>query len=95
MLYVDDGSKDKTWSLIRQAHDQNGDQEGIFTADDVADAAEHDGAEGANQEAGSKRQQGENVAGGRRIGAEELRADDRGERAVKVKVVPFENGAGG
>ena len=76
----------------RQAHDQNCDQEGVFAADDVADPAEHDGAERTHQEASSERQQCEDVAGGRRIGAEKLRADDARERAVQVKIVPFKNG---
>ena len=77
----------------RQAHDQDGDEEGVFAADDVADAAEHDGAERTHQEAGGERQQREDVAGGRRIGREELRADDAGERSVKIEVIPFEDGA--
>ena len=46
----------------RQAHDQDGDEEGVFASDDVADTSEHDGAERANQEAGGKGQQRENVA---------------------------------
>ena len=77
----------------RQAHDQNGDEEGVFAADDVADAPEYDGAEGADQEAGGERQQREDIAGRRRIGREELRADDRRQRSVEIEVVPFENGA--
>ena len=34
----------------RQAHDQDGDQEGVFAADHVAEAAEQDGAERTNNE---------------------------------------------
>ena len=77
----------------RQAHDEDRDQEGVLAADDVTDAAEHDGAERTHEEAGGERQQREDVAGRRRIGAEELRADDRGERSVKIKIIPFEDGA--
>jgi hypothetical protein len=77
----------------RQAHDQNSDEEGVFAADDVADAPEHDGAERAYQEAGGEGQQREDVAGCRRIGRKELRADDAGERSVEVEIVPFEHGA--
>ncbi|MEY9294298.1 hypothetical protein ABH979_007372 [Bradyrhizobium ottawaense] len=76
----------------RQTHDQDGDEEGIFAADDVADAAEHDRAERTHQEAGCERQQREDVAGCRRIGREELRADDAGQRTVEVEIVPLEDG---
>jgi len=85
----------------RQAHDQNGDEEGVFAADDVADAAKHDGAERTNDEARGERQQRENVAGGlvehrlicRGIDdAEELRADHAGKRTEQIEVIPFENG---
>ena len=48
----------------RQAHDQDGDEEGVFAADDVADAAEHDGAERTHDEAGGEGEQREDVAGG-------------------------------
>jgi hypothetical protein len=77
----------------RQTHDENGDEEGVFAADDVADASEHDGAERTHQEAGGKGEQREDIACGRRIGREELRADDAGERSVEVEIVPFEDGA--
>ncbi len=77
----------------RQAHDEDGDEEGVFAADDVADAAEHEGAERADQEAGGEGQQREDIARGRRVGREELRADDAGERPVEVEVIPLENGA--
>ena len=43
----------------RQAHDQDGDQEGVLAADHVAQAAEEDGTKGAHNKAGSKGQQGE------------------------------------
>src|SRR5262249_44821713 len=76
----------------RQAHDEDGDEEGVFAADDVADAAKHDGAEGADQEAGGEGEQREDVAGGRWIIREELRADDAGKRSVEIEVIPFENG---
>ena len=76
----------------RQTHDQDGDQEGVFASDDVADASEDDGAERAHQEAGGEGQQREDIAGCRRVGREELRADDGGERSVQVKVIPLEDG---
>ncbi|MGY3510032.1 hypothetical protein ACVIQY_003007 [Bradyrhizobium sp. USDA 3051] len=76
----------------RQTHDQDGDEESVFAADDVADTAEHDRAERAHQEAGREGQQREDVAGCRRIGREELRADDAGQRTVEIEIVPLEDG---
>ncbi len=76
----------------RQAHDQDGHQEGVLAADDVTDPAEHDGAERPHQEAGGECQQGENVTRAFRIGAEELGADDRCQRSVEIEIVPFEHG---
>ncbi len=77
----------------RQAHDHDGDEEGVFASDEVADPPEHQRAERPHQEAGRKRQQREDVAGGFRILCEERRADERGQRAVKIEVVPLEDGA--
>ena len=51
----------------RSAHDQDGDEEGVFAADEVAEAAEHQRAERAHQEAGGKGEQREDVAGRFRI----------------------------
>ena len=51
----------------RQAHDHDGDEEGVFAADEIADAAEHQRAERAHQEAGGKGEQREDVAGRFRI----------------------------
>jgi len=75
----------------RQAHDEDGDEEGVLAADDVADAAEHDRAERTHEEAGGESEQREDVTRRRRIGAEELRADDGRERPVEVEVVPLEH----
>ena len=75
-----------------ETHDQDRHQEGVFAADNVADAPKDDGAERAHQKPGGEREQREDVAGRWRIGGEELRADDRGERSVEIEVVPFENG---
>jgi hypothetical protein len=86
------GAGQKADQKRRQAHDHDGDEEGVFASDDVADAPEHDGAERAHQEAGGEGEQREDIARRRRIGREELRADDAGERAVKIEVIPLENG---
>ena len=66
----------------RDAHDQDGDEEGVLTTDHVAEPAEHQCAERAHKEACGEGQQCEDVAGRLRVCGEELRADDRGERAV-------------
>src|SRR4029077_10650920 len=76
----------------RQTHDEDGNEEGVFAADDIADTPEHDGAEGTNEEAGREGEKREDIAGRRRIGREELRTDNAGERPIKVEVIPFENG---
>ena len=75
-----------------RTHDQDGDEKGVLAANQIAQPAEHQRAERPHQEARGKGQQREDVA--RRLGvlAEELRADNRGQRAVEVEVVPFENG---
>jgi hypothetical protein len=77
----------------RQAHDQDGDQEGVLASDHVAQAAEHDGAEGTHQEAGRKGEQREDEGRARIQAAEELLGNDGRQRAVQIKVVPLENGA--
>lgn len=66
----------------RNTHDENGDQEGVFTADNVAETPEHQRAEGAHEEAGGKSQKREDVTRCFRILAEEVRADIDRERAV-------------
>ena len=85
----------------RKTHDQNGDKEGIFTADKIADPSEHECAERANNKARGKRQKREDVAGcfikhrfaiGTRD-VEELRANNRSERTIKIKIIPFKYGA--
>jgi hypothetical protein len=76
-----------------QAHDQDGHQEGVLAADHVAQAAEHQCAEWAHDEAGREREQGEDEGRASIKSAEELLGNDGGERAVKVKVVPLEHGA--
>ncbi len=77
----------------RRAHDDDGDQEGVFAADEIADAAEHQRAERAHQEARRERQQREDIA--RRFWklTEELGADNGGQRTVKVEIIPLENRA--
>ena len=98
----DDGRSNAPAFVVRQnahqesgdAHDDDGHQEGVFATNHVAQHAKHQRAEGAHDEAGGKSQQGKNVAGVFREGGEELRANDGGQSAVKVKVVPLKNGAG-
>jgi hypothetical protein len=77
--------------MIGAAHDR--DQEGVFAADDVADAAEKEGAERAHQEAGrvggkAREERRSLIAFG-----EEQRGKKGGERRVEIEVVPLEDGA--
>ena len=44
----------------RQAHDEDGDQKGVFASDHVAQAAKENGTKGANNKPGGKGQQGKN-----------------------------------
>jgi len=79
----------------RDAHQGHGDQEGVFAADQVAQAAEEQRAERTDREAGGETQQGEDEAGRRIDAGEEVGADVRGKRTREVEVVPFEDGADG
>jgi hypothetical protein len=47
---------------VDRTHDQDGDEEGVFAADEVADAAEHQRAERTHQEARREGEQREDVA---------------------------------
>ena len=75
------------------AHDHDGDEERIFSSHHVAQTAEQQGAEGPHQKPGGEGEQGEDIARALWILAEELGANNRGERAVKVKIVLFEHRA--
>jgi len=74
----------------RHTHQQDRDQEGVLAPDQIADAAEDDGAEGSYRKAGRERQQRKQELRGWIQTRKELLADDRGERAVKIKVIPLE-----
>ena len=75
----------------RQPHQQHGHQKGILAPPQVAQPAEEDGPERPHGKAGGKGHQGEYIAGGLIHPGEELDGDDRGQRAVKIKVVPFDH----
>jgi hypothetical protein len=77
----------------RQAHDQDGHQEGVLAPDHVAQAAEHQRAEGPHDEACRKGQQREDEGRSCIQTAEELLGDDGRQRTVQIEVVPLENGA--
>src|SRR5207248_9269727 len=67
------------------------DEEGVLAADEVADATEHERAEGAYQESGGERPDrlDERAAGGAR--REELHRQQRGQAAEDVEVVPLDH----
>lgn len=77
----------------RQPHQQDGHQEGVLAPDHVAQAAEHQRAEGPHQEAGGEGHQGEDEGGGVVDAGEELLADHRRQGAVEEEVVPLEDRA--
>ena len=74
-------------------HDEDGNKEGIFASNQIPQAAEEQGAEGAHQEAGGKGDQREDIARGFRELAEEVGADNGRQRPVKIEIIPFENRA--
>ncbi|MNP27108.1 hypothetical protein D3C76_1199960 [compost metagenome] len=74
-----------------QAHQHDGDQEGVLAPDHVAQPAEHQRAERPHQEAGGKGHEGEDEGGGVVHASEELLADDRCQRTIEKKVIPLEN----
>ncbi|MDT4839744.1 hypothetical protein FQZ97_735410 [compost metagenome] len=78
-----------------QPHQQDGGEEGVLAPDHVTEAAEHQRAERAHQEAGGKRHQGEDEGRGVVHPGEELLADDGGQGAVEKEVVPLEDRAQG
>ncbi|MNR43341.1 hypothetical protein D3C85_1619530 [compost metagenome] len=75
----------------RQAHQHDGDQEGVLASDHVAQAAEHQRAEGPHQETGGEGHQGKDKGSGVVHTGKELLADDRGQCPIKKKVIPLEN----
>jgi hypothetical protein len=77
----------------REPHQQHGDQEGVLTAPEVSQASEDDGAEGADGKARGEGHQGQDEPGGLVYAREEMNADEGGEGAVEVEVVPLEDRA--
>ncbi len=77
------------------AHQRHGDEEGVFAADQVAEAAEHQRAERAHRETGGKAEQHEDEFRGVIGAGHEGGGDVGGKRARQVEIVPFEDGAGG
>ncbi len=76
-------------------HDQDGEKEGIFAADQIAQSSEEQCTKGADKEAGGEGQQGEDVARRFRKGRKELVGNDRGKRAIEIEIIPFKDGACG
>src|SRR5207302_8857439 len=74
----------------RAAHEDNGDEEGVLPADQIADAAEHQGAERAHEEAGGVRRESGEQRRGLVTRGEEQRREERRQRRVQIEVVPLE-----
>ncbi|MCY1177095.1 hypothetical protein D9M73_173910 [compost metagenome] len=79
----------------RDAHDHDGDEEGVLASDHVAQAAEHNGAERPDGEAGGEGEQGKDEGGCLVDAGEEVLGDNGGQRAIQIEVVPLEHGAQG
>jgi hypothetical protein len=72
------------------AHQRHRNQERVFAADQIAEMAEDQRPERANREPGCEREQREDEADVRRNVGEKVLRQKRAERAVDVKVIPFE-----
>src|SRR4029077_8669727 len=66
---------------------------GVLAANQVAQAAKEQRAEGADGKAGGKAQQGEEEKRSRGDAREEVGGDIHGKRAGEVEIVPFEDSA--
>jgi hypothetical protein len=77
----------------RGAHHHDGDQEGIFAPDEIADAAEHQRAERTDQESGRVGRKCRQERGGIVAGREEQRGEERRQNGIEIEVIPFEDGA--
>jgi len=77
----------------RATHHHDGDQEGVFAADQIADTAEEDGAERPYQEARRIGCEGGEQCGRVISGWKEQRGEERRQRGVEIKVVPLEDRA--
>ena len=79
----------------RDAHQGHRDKECVFAADHVAEATEEQRAERTNRETGGKTEQHEDELRGVVVARHEGLRDIRGQRAREIKIIPFENRAGG
>ncbi len=77
------------------AHNHDGYEEGVFAADEIAEAAEDQCAEGADQEARGVGGEGRQQRCGIVTRGEEQRRKERRQRCVEIEIVPFENRAQG
>ena len=75
----------------RDPHDQNGHQKGVLAPDHVTQAAKEQGPEGADDEAGGKRQQRKDEGRRRIQPGKELPGNDGCQRPVQIEVVPLEH----
>ena len=77
----------------RQTHDHDGDEEGVFTANHVAQAAKHQRPKRPDDEASGESQQRENKGRTGVEPAEKLFGNNRCQRAIQIEVVPLKDGA--
>ena len=80
---------------VEKAHDHQSDEEGIFAANEVAEAAKEESAEGTHDEADGEGRKIGDEGEGVVAGGVDLRGEDRGKAAEEVEVVPLDHGADG
>ncbi|KAG5734418.1 hypothetical protein E4T56_gene3906, partial [Termitomyces sp. T112] len=76
-----------------QAHHRQRDDESIAPPEQIPDMAEHQRPERPHDKARGKDQQRHDEGGGLVQPGQELRRDDRGQQAVEIEIIPFENRA--
>src|SRR4030095_12608333 len=78
-----------------EAHQEDGDHEGVLATDQIAEAPENDGTERSDGKACSKTEQGKDECCGGIYAREKMSADLRRQSANKEEVVPLEHSAQG
>ena len=83
----------KPTAAVRHAHHEDGDEERVLAADQVADAPEHQRAERPHEEARGVGGESGEQRGGLVALREEQGREERRERRVEIEVVPLEDGS--
>ena len=79
----------------RETHDRHGDEEGIFAADEIAEATEEQRAEGTHGKARGKAEEHEDELRGVVRTRHEGGGNVGGQRSCEIEIIPFEDSPGG